>query len=110
MGSSNTKPSDVSDAAWERQQEKKLEMVKEEIRQRDQFKQEAHHQVTNLVLDYDHYCRACHDVPKVLMLLPSYRNQCSEARGKLINNTMGYVLNTDLVVTREQMIEKINNM
>lgn len=110
MGQSNTKPTDVSDVAWLQYQDKKLEMMKEEIQERDRLNKESQTSIYTLMEDYNHYCHACHDVPKAFMMFPSYRNECYQARSKLMNNTANTILNKNLIETKDQIIEKLNHM
>lgn len=42
--------------------------------------------ISQLEADFLVYCSACHDVPKIMMVFPSYRKDCAEARKKLLVN------------------------
>lgn len=88
MGAQPTKPNDVSDAAWERTQQRKLEAVQEEqavLRKLNDEKNETLRRVTIDLLDY---CSACNDIPSYLMIFPSYRQRCRETRTRLLGNVV----------------------
>lgn len=86
MGAQNTKPMNISDAAWERVQNRKLDMIAEAEKKKAE-------DMANVASSFADYCSACNDVPKLLMLLPSYRERCSQARGKLFKDVSGIIAN-----------------
>lgn len=86
MGAQPTKPTDVSDAAWERTQQRKLETIKEQQAEIQKIKEERHVALTRLKINVLEYCSACHDVPWILMLLPNNRRQCATARSRMLDD------------------------
>lgn len=84
MGGANTKPMNVSDAAWERVQNRKLDMIAEAEKKKAD-------DMAHLASSFSDYCSACNDVPKLLMFFPSYRERCSQARGKLFKDISGVI-------------------
>ena len=110
MGADNSRPVDISDAAWERVQKQKLDLMNEERRKRDEMQKEVSDRIIGLNMDFAEYCSACHDVPKIMMVLPSYRERCARARGKVMNDVTGIVAVTINVERANQMIGEIKNM
>jgi hypothetical protein len=110
MGQDNSKPDDVSDAAWERYQDKKLDIVREQITEKENLQKEVNDKLLAFNVNFIDYCSACHDVPKPMMVFPSYREKCSLARGKLIGDMTGLLLTSNNIETTNQMIKKINKM
>ena len=110
MGSNNSKPTDVSDAAWERHQDKKLAILNEEIKENARLQKETNDKMTTFNANLFEYYSACHDTPQVMMMFPSYRNRCSLARGILIHDVTGMLMTSNNLENGKQMIEKINKM
>lgn len=66
--------------------------VNEVIKSTSIFEEGDKEKLYEIIKNYSEYCSACNDVPKALMLFPSYRQKCSEARHKLHNNTAMFIL------------------
>ena len=110
MGAENTKPTNVSDAAWERVQTKKLNMIAEE---RDRIAADERQKVrglTNLASNYAEYCSACNDIPKLLMFFPLYRERCSKAREKLFKDVSEIAVNTYNNANSDEIINQIKRL
>lgn len=86
MGNGNSKPSNVSDAVWNKVQREKLDLItkkEQEAKDLEKIRQEKCRQLT---VDFADYCHKCHDVPKIMMLFPSFRKDCSEARKRVLED------------------------
>ncbi len=110
MGLNNSKPSDVSDAAWMQYQDKKLTMLQNQINENNQLNEEYNKTFSNLGNHYLEYCKACHDVPKYLMVFPSYREECNKARTQLFSDGINLIEKSGLIYIKEEIFKKINNM
>lgn len=88
MGGQPTKPSDVSDAAWERFQEKKLQAVKDERVELERLTKERQDALVRLIESTLDYCSVCHDVPGAMMIFPSRREKCNVARRRMVGEML----------------------
>jgi len=86
MGSGNSKPDNVSDEAWERTQTEKFQRISEKENELQLVREKYKNDMVHMAVGISNYCDKCHNVPKILMLLPSYRNECNDARLKLLFN------------------------
>ena len=110
MGSENSKPDHVSDAAWERVQEIRMNKIAEketEIKELNEQKTASILLLTSNVVDY---CSKCHDVPGILMLLPSYRKECADARSAVLKDITGMMSNAASEDAARRVINSVKNM
>ena len=98
MGSENSKPSDVSDAAWNKVQQQKLSLIAEKEKEIKEWKKERQEKLEEFSKDLANYCDKC-SVPKVMMLIPSYRKECTEAREKVFNTVTSQINITESIHT-----------
>lgn len=110
MGADNSKPSDVSDKAWERVQNRKLDMIAEETIKQERFAMQTSNVMTMFNDDLVEYCSACHDVPKIMMVLPSYRERCAVARGRVLNNVRDIIVITANKGAGNNTVDQINKV
>lgn len=110
MGSDNSKPSDVSDATWEKVQYEKLKLINIQTSKLDEENIQLKNNMNQVVADYSDYCSACNDVPKIMMIVPSYRKTCSQAREKILNDVSGMISGTVSIKSTQEMINTINKM
>lgn len=107
MGIDNSKPTDVSDAAWERVQNRKLDMIEQERQKRLVLEIKRYEGMQRLNTDLLQYCSACHDAPRFMMVFPSYRERCSVARGNLLNNVTNIVASSIDQQSADEFINQI---
>lgn len=121
MGLGESKPSNVSDEAWERVQVKKLEAEKQKFDAKtakmdeanlklDELEKTIREGTANSIRDFSEYCSACHDVPRFMMVFPNNRERCTLAREKLLNNTSGTAISMFRAEATKEMISEINKM
>lgn len=107
MGADNSKPTDVSDAAWERVQNRKLDMIQQESQRRLMLEIERNEAMTKFNQDILEYCSACHDVPRFMMVFRSDRERCYKARENLLNNVTTIARSSMNQRSADEIIEKI---
>lgn len=73
---------------------KMTEAVREENGQPKESLKERQQMINRMLTFNSHiaeYCSSCHDVPKILMLLPSYRERCFRARYQVLHDVTNLI-------------------
>jgi len=113
MGSENSKPDYVSDAAWERIQAIPITKIPEketEIKEVDNQKVASVDYVVRLTSDVADYYSKCHDIPSILMLFPGYRKECAAARAAVLKDMTVLIDNAISDETGSQVIATVKKI
>src|SRR5579859_6743841 len=89
MGKDNSKyarPPSLSEECWERILEREHELKKQKVEMYGKLHEDIRKDMITFGNDYNEYCSACEDVPKIMMFIPSYHERCVQARGKMMNS------------------------
>lgn len=107
MGSTNSKPDDVSDAAWDKVQQQKLDLIAEKEHKIKEFQRKRQEEMNKFRVHLADYCGKCHDVPGIMMILPSYRKECSDARAKILEDLLDQFNLTESMDTAKKVSDAI---
>lgn len=99
MGSSESKPDNVSDEAWISVQKSRLDaqqgMINKEKTGLEKVQKQRRDKSEQLIVHYLDYVGCCRDTPGFMMAFPSNRERCYNARAQLLRDGVDLLGNLD---------------